>query len=104
MKHNNNNSISFCDECPKISNYLKHKKDVSLCTLENYEDSTSHCEKCLEMYSIEKAISIIKSCVKSEHFDVAMKYVDQYLKTFSNSFIYIELIELMEDRKKEINF
>lgn len=104
IKFNNNNPIALCNECSVTTNDVKHNQNDSLILIDDDGNIPLSCEKCFEVHSIKKAKSIIKSCVTREHFDGAMNYLDQYLKTFSNGIIYRELIELMDDRKKEINF
>lgn len=104
IKFNNTNPISLCNECSVSTHYVRYNEGDTLTLIDNDGNIPLYCEKCFEVHSIEKAKSIIKSCLTREHFDGAIKYLDQYLKTFSNGIIYKDLIELMEDRKKEINF
>lgn len=104
IRFNNSNPIALCNECSVSTHYVKHNEDETLTLIDNNGNIPLNCEKCFEVHSIEKAKSIIKSCVTREHFDGAIKYLDQYLKTFSNGIIYKDLIELMEDRKEEIKF
>jgi hypothetical protein len=104
IKFNNTNPIALCNECSITTDYVRYKEDDILTLIDNNGDVPLYCEKCFEVHSIEKAKLIIKSCVTREHFDGAMNYLDQYLKTFSNGIIYRDLIELMDDRKKDINF
>jgi hypothetical protein len=104
IKFNGGNPVALCDECSVITEYVTYNEDDSVTIRDTNEEAPLYCIKCSELKAIEKAKAIISSCSTYEHFDSAMKYLDQYLKTYSNGIIYKDLVELMNDRKTEINF
>lgn len=104
VKFNGGNPVALCDECSVITEYVTYNEDDSFTIRDTEKEVPLYCEKCSEIKAIEKAKAIIQSCNTKEHFDVAMNYLDQYLKTYSNGIIYRDLIELINDRKLEINF
>ena len=87
-----------------ITEYITYNEDDTFTIKGTEAEVPLYCEKCSEKHTIEKAKAIIKSCTTKEHFDGAINYLDQYLKIYSNGIIYRDLIELMNDRKQEINF
>lgn len=71
----------------------------------NFNDvnPVSLCDNCSEIIAIQKATAIIESSNTQEHLDVAMNYLDLYLKTYSNAATHLDLIHLLRDRKIFIN-
>ena len=104
IKFNGGNPVALCDECSVITEYVTYNEDDSFTIRDTEKQVPLYCEKCSEVKAIEKAKAIIKSCSTKEHFDGAINYLDQYLKTYSNGIIYKDLMELIGDRKLEINF
>lgn len=104
IKFNNGNPVALCGECSVITEYITYNEDDTFTIKGTEQEVPLYCQKCSEVHAIEKAKAIIKSCSTKEHFDAAHKYLDQYLKTYSNGAIYKDLIELMNDRKEEIKF
>lgn len=103
VKFNNGNPVALCNECSVITHYITYNDDDSFYIKGTEKDVPELCDKCSENDAIEKAKAIIKSSTTLEHLDAAMNYLDLYLKTFSNGIIYHDLIELLRDRKTEIN-
>ena len=104
IKFNGGNPVALCNECSVITEYVTYNEDDLVTVRGTEREVPLYCEKCSEAKAIEKAKAIISTCNTQEHFDAAIKYLDQYLKTYSNGIIYKDLIELMNDRKTEINF
>ena len=103
VKFNGGNPVALCNECSVITHYITYNEDDSFYIQGTENEVPELCDKCAENHAIEKAKTIIKSCTALEHLDVAMKYLDQYLKVYSNGVIYKDLIELLNDKKTEIN-
>lgn len=104
IKLNGGDPVSLCSECHVITHYVTPCEDGDYVIRHSNDIPPLYCEKCGENKSIEKAKDIIKSCTTQEHFDTAVLYLDQYLKLYSNPVIYKDLIELIGDRKTDINF
>lgn len=104
IKFNGGNPVALCDDCSVITEYVTYNEDKSITIKGTKKEVPLYCKKCSEIKAIEKSKAIIKSCSTNEHFDAALIFLDQYLKTFSNGVIYKDLIELINDRKLEINF
>ena len=103
IKFNGGDPVALCDECSVITDYITYNEDDTFTIRGTDKEVPLYCEKCSEVKAIEKAKAIIKSCSTHEHLDAAMNYLDQYLKTYSNGVIYKDLVELLRDRKTDIN-
>lgn len=103
VKFNGGNPVALCNECSVITHYITYNEDDTFYVKGTEQDVPELCDKCSENHAIEKAKAIIKSCTCLDHLNAAMKYLDQYLKTYSNGVIYKDLVELLSDRKTDIN-
>mgnify|MGYP000373306355 CR=1 FL=1 len=79
VKFNGGNPVALCNECSVITEYVNYNEDDSFTIMGTDKEVPLYCEKCSEVKAIEKAKAIISSCSIHEHFDAAMKYLDQYL-------------------------
>jgi hypothetical protein len=103
IKFNGGNPVALCNECSVITNYVSINDDDSVTIADTEYEVPELCAKCAENQAIEKAKAIIKSCETQEHFNAAVKYLDQYLTVYHNAVIYKDLLELIQDRKQDIN-
>jgi hypothetical protein len=103
IKFNGGNPVALCDECSVITEYVTYNEDNTFTIIGSKKEIPLYCEKCSETKAIEKAKAIINSSNTHEHLDVAMNYLDLFLKTYSNHLIYLELMELLKDKKTDIN-
>ena len=104
IKFNGSNPVALCNECSVITNYVSINDDETITIKDTEYEVPELCNRCAENEAIEKAKAIIKSCETSEHFYVAERYLDQYLRVYDNAIIYKDLTELIQDRKIELNF
>jgi len=51
----------------------------------------------------EKAIAIIESCHRCEQFDNAISFIDLFHKQFKDVEEYKELLEILRNKKIELN-
>jgi hypothetical protein len=104
IKFNGGNPVALCNECSTITNYVSINEDETVTIKDTEYEVPELCTRCAENLAIEKAKAIIKSCENQNHFDVAVNYLDQYLRVYGNAVIYKDLLELIQDRKEDINF
>ena len=82
VKFNGGNPVALCNECSVITHYITYNEDDSFYVKGTEKDVPELCNNCAEKHVIEKAKAIINSSTTQEHLDVAMNYLDLYLKTY----------------------